>query len=184
MKKIQKPERGEYAPYAIMYIELVPDDGLVLQHLLDNLQIVKDLVCSQPEAKLISRCAEGEWTIKEILGHIVDTERILAYCALRFARNDATDLPGFDQDVYVAYSGANQRRIEDLLEELTVVRMATIALFKSFDEEVVKKSGLENGHNLSVRSAVYQIAGHELHHINSIRENYLSEVKEQERSFL
>ena len=175
MKKIQKPERGEYAPYAIMYIELLPDDGLVLQHLLDNLQMVKDLVRSQPEEKLISRCAEGEWTIKEILGHIIDTERIFAYRALRFARNDATKLPGFDQDVYVAYSGANERRIEDLLEELTIVRMATIALFKSFDEEVLKKSGLSNGHNLSVRAAIYQIAGHELHHINSIRENYLNE---------
>lgn len=172
MKNIQKPEEGEYAPYAIMYIELLPDDGLVLQHLLDNVQMVKELVRSQPEEKLTSRCAEGEWTIKEILAHIIDTERIFAYRALRFARNDTTELAGFDQDAYAEYSGANARRIEDLLEELTAVRTATIALFKSFDEEVMKKSGLSNGYNLSVRSAVYQIAGHELHHVNSIRKNY------------
>lgn len=174
MKKIQKPEAGEYAPYAIMYIELLPDDGLVLQHLQDNLRMVKDLVRSQPEAKLTSRCAEGEWTIKEILVHVIDVERIFAYRALRFARNDCTELPGFEQDDYVAYSGANERSIEDVLEELTAVRTATIALFKSFDEEAMKRSGLSSGHNLSVRSAVYQIAGHELHHVQSIKQNYFS----------
>src|SRR5947209_16733012 len=172
MKKIPKPQAGEYAPYTIMYISLLPDDGLVLHHLQNNLKTVQQLVRSQPEEKLTSRCAEGEWTIKEILAHIIDTERIFAYRALRFARNDTTELAGFDQDAYAEYSGANVRRIEDLLEELTAVRTATIALFKSFDEEVMKKSGLSNGYNLSVRSAVYQIAGHELHHVNSIRKNY------------
>lgn len=175
MKKIQKPEAGEYLPYAIMYIDLVPDDGLVLQHLLDNMQMVKDLIGALPEERLISRCAEGEWTIKEILGHVIDTERIFAYRALRFARNDTTTLPGYEQDDYVANSGTNERRIKDILEELTAVRMATIALFNSFDEEVFTRAGLSNGHKLSVRSALYQIAGHELHHINSIKENYLSE---------
>ncbi|HEY4387288.1 MAG TPA: DinB family protein [Ktedonobacteraceae bacterium] len=172
MKKIQKPEPGEYALYAIMYIDLVPDDGFVLQHLRDNLQMFKDLVGTQPEEKLVTPCAEGEWTIKEIVAHVIDTERVFAYRALRFARNDTTALAGFDQDPYVTYSGANKRSIEDLLEELTYVRMATIALFNSFTEEVWQRSGLCNGHNLSVRSALYQIAGHELHHVNSIKENY------------
>jgi len=175
MKKIQKPEEGEFIPYTIAYISLIPDDGLVLQHLLDNLEMVKKLVLSQPEEKLISRCAPGEWTIKEILGHVIDTERVFSYRALRFARNDTTDLPGFDQDNFAAYSGANERRIEDILEELTAVRMATLALFNSFDEEVLKRCGVERGHPTSVRAEVYQIAGHELHHINSIKENYLSE---------
>lgn len=174
-EKIQRPEEGEFLPYTIMYIRLVPDDGLVLQHLVDNLEIVKKLVLSQPEEKLATPCAPGEWTMKEILGHVIDTERVFSYRALRFARNDTTDLPGFDQDSFVAYSGANERRIEDILEELTAVRMATIALFNSLDEEVLKRSGVERGHPTSVRAAVYQIAGHELHHINSIKENYLSE---------
>ena len=174
MKTIQKPATGEYAPYAMMYIDLVPDDGLVLQHLRTNLQALKDLVGTLLEAKLVSRCAEGEWTIKEILVHIIDTERIFAYRALRFARNDQTELAGFEQDAYVAASDANERRIEDILDELTAVRMATLALFSSFSENVLCKSGISSKHPLSVRSALYQIAGHELHHVNSIKENYLS----------
>ena len=173
MKKVQKPEAGEYAPYAIMYIDLVPDDGLVLQHLRDNLQTFKELVGTLPEEKLSTPCAEGEWTIKEIVLHVIDTERVFTYRALRFARNDTIELAGFDQDNYAAYSGANTRSIEDLLEELTAVRTATIALFNSFSEEVWQRSGLSSGHNLSVRSALYQTAGHELHHVNSIKENYL-----------
>jgi uncharacterized damage-inducible protein DinB len=172
MKKIQKPEVGEYVPYAIAYIELVPDDGLVLQHLRDNLQMVKDLVTSQSDEKLSTPCAEGEWTIKEILSHVTDTERIFSYRALRFAHNDTTPLAGFEQDDYVANSNANQRSIDDILEELTAVRMASIALFNSFDTAVMTRSGMSNGHPLSVRAALYQIAGHELHHFNSIKENY------------
>lgn len=172
MKKILKPQPGEYAPYAIMYIDLVPDDGLVVQHLADNLQMVKDLVAAQPDEKLSTPCAEGEWTIKEILSHVIDTERVFAYRALRFARNDSTELAGYEQDDYVAYSGANGRSIEDILAELTAVRMATIALINSLDDVAMTRSGLSNKHNLSVRSAIYQIAGHELHHFYSIKENY------------
>lgn len=171
---IHKPVTGEYAPYSIVYIDLIPDDGYVLQHLLDNVQITEELLIALPETKLISRCAEEEWTIKEIVAHVTDTERILSYRALRFARNDSTDLPGFDQDTYAAASGANSRHIEELLGELAAVRMATIALFSSFSEEVWQKSGRANGFPLSVRAALYQIAGHELHHVQSIKENYLS----------
>ena len=175
MKKIQKPAEGEYAPYTIMYISLLPDDGLVLQHLLDNLKTIQELVLSQPEEKLMYRCAEGEWTIKEILVHIIDDERIFAYRALRFARNDTTELPGFEQDDYVAYSGANERSSADILEEYTTVRMATITLFQSFDEEACIRAGVVNGARMSVRAAAYHIAGHELHHLYSIRKNYLAE---------
>lgn len=171
---IPKPEVGEYAPYAIAYIDLVPNDGLVLQHLLDNVQMVEKLLITLPEDKLISHCAEGEWTIKEIVAHLIDTERILTYRTLCFARHDATNLPGFDQDAYVAASGANARTIADLLNELTTVRMATIALFKSLDATAWHKAGQANGYPLSVRAAAYMVAGHELHHMNSIKENYLS----------
>lgn len=173
MQKIVKPEAGEYAPYAIMYIDLLSDDGLVLQHLVDNLQSTRDLILAQPEEKLTYRFAEGEWTIKEILVHVIDTERIFSYRALRFARNDKTALPGFEQDDYVPYSGANERSIEDILEEFTAVRMATIALFKNFTEEAFTRSGPWSTYNLSVRAAAYIIAGHELHHVNSIKQNYL-----------
>lgn len=173
MKKIPKPEMGEYAPYAIMYIGLLPDDGLVLQYLQGNLNVVLDFIRSSPAEKLTSRWAEGEWTIKEILGHIIDDERIYCYRALRFARNDATELPGFEQDDYVIYSGANARDLEEILAEYTAVRSATITFFDSLEEKALTRAGLANGHVMSVRAAAYHIAGHELHHLNSIKENYL-----------
>ncbi len=173
MKKIEKPREGEYAPYTIMYIGLLPDDGLVLNHLQDNLQATKNLILSLPAEKLAYRYAAGKWTIKEILVHLSDDERIYAYRALRFARNDKTELPGFEQNDYARYSGANARGIGDILEELTTVRNATISLFNSFDNEALTRAGVANGNIMSVRAAAYHIAGHELHHINIIRERYL-----------
>jgi uncharacterized damage-inducible protein DinB len=173
MKKIEKPEEGEYAPYAIMYIGLLPDDGLVLKYLKDNLEATKDFILSLPEGRLTHRYAEGKWTIKEILAHIIDDERIYAYRALRFARNDKTELPGFEQDEYALYSGANERSVKDLLDELTTVRQATISLFEGLDGEALMRAGMADGKIMSVRAAGYHIAGHEMRHINIIRERYL-----------
>jgi uncharacterized damage-inducible protein DinB len=173
MKRIEKPNEGEYAPYAIMYIGLLPDDGLVLKHLQENLQATKNFILSLPAEKLVYRYAEGKWTIKEILVHISDDERIYAYRALRFARNDKTELPGFEQDDYTRYSRANERALDDILEELTAVRNATISLFNSFEEEALTRAGVANGNIMSVRAAAYHLAGHELHHINIIKERYL-----------
>lgn len=172
MKLIPKPTVGEYAPYTIMYIGLLPDDGLVIQHLRANLEKTIKFVRSFPEEKLAVRHAEGEWTIKEILVHIIDDERIYCYRALRFARNDTTELPGFEQDEYVPFSGANDRDIEGIIEELSSVREATITLFNSFDEEALPRKGIGSGNIMSVRAAAYHIAGHEVHHLNSIKENY------------
>jgi uncharacterized damage-inducible protein DinB len=173
MKRIQKPAEGEYAPYAIMYIGLLPDDDLVLQHLQDNLKTVLNFIRSLPAEKLTYRWAAGEWTIKEILGHIIDDERIYCYRALRFARNDTTELPGFEQDDYVAYSGANQRDLEEILAEYTAVRQATLTFFNSLEDQALTRAGVANGHLMSVRAAAYHLAGHELHHLESIKENYL-----------
>ncbi|HRV95272.1 MAG TPA: DinB family protein [Anaerolineae bacterium] len=172
MTLIPKPQEGEYAPYTIMYIGLLPDDGQVLAHLQDNLQTMLSFIRSFPAERLTYRWAEGEWTIKEILVHVSDDERIYAYRALRFARGDATELPGFEQDEYVPYSKANERDIEDILAEYSSVRQATLTLFKSFDADALKRVGVSNDHVMSVRAAAYHIAGHELHHLNSIRENY------------
>lgn len=173
MKKIRKPEKGEYAPYTIMYIGLFPDDGLVLKRLHDSLKSTQNLILSIPKERLTYRWREGEWTIKEILVHIIDDERIYCYRALRFARNDTTELPGFEQDDYVIYSSANEREIEDIMAEYAMVRNATISFFNSLEEKAFKRAGVANGHLMSVRAAAYHIAGHELHHLNSIRENYL-----------
>jgi hypothetical protein len=115
-----------------MYIGLLPNDGLVLKHLKDSLKTTQVFIQSLPEEKLLYRYAEGKWTIKEVLVHIIDDERIYAYRALRFARNDATELPGFEQEDYARHSGANDRSLKDILKEYAAVRNATITLFRPF----------------------------------------------------
>jgi uncharacterized damage-inducible protein DinB len=173
MKRIPKPEPNEYAPYVSRYISLLPDDGLILKHLEDNLRVTTLFMRALPEEKLSYRYAEGKWTIKEIVGHLIDDERIYAYRALRFARNDQTELPGFEQDDYAVESGANERSLDNLLKEFAVVRRSTIALFNSFDDRVLTRSGVASGNVMSVRAIAYHLAGHELRHMNIIKERYL-----------
>lgn len=174
MKAIQKPREGDYVPYTIMYLELLPDDGLVLQHMLDILPTLKALILPLSEEQLTRRCAPGEWTIKEILVHMIDDERILVNRTLRVARNDSTPLIGFDPDLYAIYSRANERGIEDILEEIIAVRMATVTLLKSFNEEELERASVMQDHHVTVRAFVYHIAGHFLLHFNSIKQNYLA----------
>ena len=181
MKTIPKPVTGEYAPYTIMYIGLLPDDGLILKHLEDNQRATAEFLRTLPEDTLTYRYAEGKWTIKEILAHLIDDERIYAYRALRFARNDQTELPGFEQDDYALESGANKRSLDELLEEFAVVRKSTIALFNSFDEHVLCRSGVASGNVMSVRAAAYHIAGHELRHLKIVKERYLGSFSRANR---
>jgi uncharacterized damage-inducible protein DinB len=173
MRRIEKPSQGEFAPYTIMYIGLLPDDGLILKHLRDNYRSTKEFILSLPEDKLAHRYADGKWTIKDILLHIVDDERIYAYRALRFARNDQTELPGFEQDDYTEHSGANDRGIKSIIREFGAVRSATISLFAGIDDSALRRLGVANGKVMSVRAAAYHIAGHELHHMNIIKDRYL-----------
>jgi len=173
MRLIAKPKDEEFPPYARMYIGLLPDDGLLLKHLKDNFIATKELVLSLTEEKLSYRYAENKWTIKEILVHIIDDERIYAYRALCFARNDKTELPGFEQDDYTLYSNANARSIENILEEYEAVRGATITLFNGLPDESLLRMGTANSNKATVRALAYHIAGHELHHLNIIKEKYL-----------
>jgi len=172
MRQIQKPEPGEYAPYAIMYISLLPDDGNLLQHMQSNLEQVEALVSPLSDEQLRTPHKVGEWSIKQILVHVIDDERIYAYRALRAARGDKTLLPGFEQDDYALQSGANERSLESILEEYRAVRAATITLFDHLPEEAFLRSTVANDHDVTVRALAYHIAGHELHHLQSIRENY------------
>ncbi len=173
MKSISKPAGGEYAPYAIMYISLLPDDGSVLGHLKDNYDALRKFILALPDHKLAYRYAADKWTIKEILVHIMDTERIFGYRALRFARNDKTALPGYEQNDYVPYSKANERTLTDIFQEYAALRSATITMFESFCDEDYVRNGIANGNPASVRALAYQIAGHELHHWNLIKERYV-----------
>jgi len=173
MRTIAKPDASEFAPYTIIYIGLLPDDGLILDHLAENAKTTAAFMQSLTAQQLEYRYAPDKWTIKEILAHIIDDERIYAYRALRFARNDATELPGFDQDTYAMYSGANSRSMSSLLDEFATVRSATISLFENLPEEAMTRRGIASGNVMSVRAATYHIAGHELRHLNVIRERYL-----------
>lgn len=174
MRKISKPEAGEFAPYASMYIDLLPDDGRVLEHLRNNFEEVRRLVASLSEDELHHRYAPGKWSIKEILVHIVDDERIYAYRALRFARGDRTELPGFEQDDYAPTSRADERSLASIMIEYEAVRAATIAMFDGLPAEAFERPGLADGNPMSVRAAAYHIAGHELHHLKIIRERYFT----------
>lgn len=173
MRKIEKPAEGEYMPYTIMYIGLLPDDGDVLTHMKNNFDAIKRLIYSLPKEKYLYRYAPGKWTLKEVLVHIIDDERIYAYRALRFARNDKTELPGFEQDDFTKYSGANERDLSNIFEEYEAVRHATISMFNGLPDEAWRRSGIANGGIMSVRAAAYHIAGHELHHMNIIKNRYI-----------
>jgi uncharacterized damage-inducible protein DinB len=173
MRHIPRPATGEFPAYASMYIDLLPHDGNLLQHLQDNFEMVKKLVHLLSPAQLLFRYAPGKWTIKEVLVHIIDDERIYAYRGLRFARQDKTPLPGFEQDDYVLSSGANERDIDNIMEEYAAVRKATITLLNGLPGDAFTREGTANNNKVSVRALAYHIAGHELHHITIIREKYL-----------
>lgn len=175
MRIIPKPEKNEYPEYAEMYLKLLPDDGLILKQLADNFRMVKDFIYALPPEKLLYKYAADKWTIKEILVHIVDDERIFAYRAMSFARNEMRSMPGFEQDDYALYSGANERDLDSIFEEYEAVRKATIALFNGLPEESLmrKGTGSTTFHSATVRALAYHIAGHELRHINIIKERYL-----------
>lgn len=175
MRTIQPPVAGEYPPYAIMYMKLIPTDGEVLKHLWDNFLMMRQLIYSLPETMLLYRYAPDKWSIKEVLVHIIDDERIFAYRALRFARGEQNNLIGFDQDAYALLSGADNRGLDSIFEEYEAVRRSTIALFNGLPEAALDRMGHGSGtfNDATVRALAYHIAGHEVHHFNLIKERYL-----------
>ncbi len=156
-------------------MRLVPDDGRILEHLSAQAERTKGFISSIAPARLLHRYAPGKWSIKDILVHIVDDERIFSYRALRFARNEQRNLIGFDQDEYARYAEADTRALNGILEEYEAVRRATIALFANLPEESLGRLGHGTGtaNDATVRALAYHIAGHELHHLAVIRERYL-----------
>ncbi|MEM6686185.1 MAG: DinB family protein [Bacteroidota bacterium] len=169
---IPYPNTNEYNPYFELYIQQFKGED-ILAALSKGAEAVNELVVSLTEEKLLFAYAEGKWTIKEVLQHIMDTERIFCYRALRFARNDKTNLPGFEQDDFVPFSGANARNTMEMLQEYNAIRQATIALFRGFTEEMLTRVGVASDNEMSVRALAYMAAGHEKHHLNVIHERYL-----------
>ena len=162
----------EFNPYYLPYIQLAANQDIVLG-LKKNVISVVDFYQNIPSEKLDHAYAEGKWTPKDILLHIIDTERVFVYRAMRIARQDKTEMVGFEQDDYIDAGKANNRTINSLIEEYKAVRNATIVLFDSFSDEELKSIGKANGSPVSVRAIGYIITGHENHHNNVIRERYL-----------
>mgnify|MGYP001565642087 CR=1 FL=1 len=162
----------EFNPYYLPYIQLAANQDIVLG-LKKNVISVVDFYQNIPSEKLEHAYAEGKWTPKDILLHIIDTERVFVYRAMRIARQDKTEMVGFEQDDYVDAGKANNRTINSLIEEYKAVRNATIVLFDSFSDEELKSIGKANVSPVSVRAIGYIITGHENHHNNVIRERYL-----------
>lgn len=171
-KLIQRPLSSEYPVYYEQYISKVQGTDL-LQSMQTTHRETQSFIGSLTEEQLLYRYAEGKWSIKEIVGHLIDAERIFAYRMLRFARKDTTDLPGFEENDYVLASNAGTRSIHDLLAEFTIVRAGTLALINSFTDEMFEASGTANGKSITVRSLCYIACGHEIHHLEIIKERYV-----------
>lgn len=170
---LTRPAEGEYLSYALGYINQIPAGQDPHEALRAQPQDIHAIFTGLSEAQAEKSYAEGKWSLKEMLLHQIDSERIFAYRALRFARADGQDLRGFEQDDYVSHSQANARSIASLLVEYDAVRAATIALFDTFGEEELGRRGTANGGPATVRALLYIIPGHERHHLNIIRERYL-----------
>ncbi len=163
---------SEFHPYFKPYMDKVSDIPL-LEALELGAKETLSFFESIPQSKMNYRYSEKKWTIKDILLHIVDAERAFCYRALNFARSKNSNLEGFDENVYVVSAQANSRSITGLLEEYQAVRQASIVLFSSFSDEDLKRVGKANNAKLSVRAAGFLICGHEIHHIQVIKDRYL-----------
>jgi DinB family protein len=167
-----RPQTGEYDPYCDRYISLVMGND-VLAALDEQRRQMLLLLSGRTEADGEIRYAPGKWSLKEVLGHINDGERILSYRALRISRGDATPIEGYEQDDYVRNSPFGQRPLSDLIEDYIAVRRASISLFRNLDEAAWTRRGVANKNEVTVRALAYIIAGHELHHRRIIEEKYL-----------
>ena len=172
---ILRPLIGEYAPHHAAYISLVPAQNVqdLLHAFEDQRRQMLLLLSGRTEADGALRYAPDKWSLKESLGHINDTERTMAYRALRISRGDITPLPGFEQDDYVRNGPYATLTLADLIEDYIAVRRATISLFRNLDERAWTRQGTVSNNPVTVRALAYIIAGHELHHRTIIEEKYL-----------
>lgn len=162
----------EYAPFYQTYIDAVGNIDMLEEleiSLYEFIRFIQDV----PLGKHDYRYAEGKWTVKDIIQHLIDAERIFSYRALRIARQDKTPLPGFEENDYVDAAQANNRHIKGLLEELATVRQATLLLFKSFSDDQMKSKGLASNAEISVRALGFITIGHLKHHQRIFKERYL-----------
>ena len=169
---INRPEETEYQPYYGRYVSMVPDANIV-KVLSEQINETLALLRTIPESKEGFRYAPEKWSIRQLLGHVIDAERIFVYRALRFARNDQTPLPGFEENDYIRNASFDDYPLDELAAEFNSVREATALFFKHLSQEAWQRRGLANESEISVRALAYIIAGHELHHRGILRDRYL-----------
>jgi uncharacterized damage-inducible protein DinB len=168
----RRPAPDEYAAHYAQYVTRVPE-GDLRELLASQVRETQRLVAAIPDSRAEHRYAPGKWSIKEVVGHLSDVERIMCYRALRIARGDETPLPAFDENAYVPAAEFGRRTLRDLAEEFGDVRRATLALFRHLDDEALDRRGTASGKAISARALGYIIAGHELHHVELLRTRYL-----------
>ncbi len=168
----RRPTPDEYFEYYETYTSRVPD-GSVIDHLDRQRADTMDLLRRIPPDRESFSYGPGKWTTKEVIGHVIDTEWIMAGRALWIARGQADPLPGMDQDEFVAQADFSGQSMRDLITHYSSVRQATLALFRTFDRQTLDRRGVASGHTFSVRALIHIIVGHELHHVGIIRERYL-----------
>jgi hypothetical protein len=170
--RTKKPEQSEFLPYYGKYIDLVAS-GDVVTTLAKQMDETQALLRGLPASIATHRYAPGKWSVNEVIGHVLDAERIFAARALRFARGDGTPLPSFEQNDYVANATFNAYPISELALELASIRQSTIYLFRHIDEAAWMRRGIASNAEVTVRALAYIIAGHELHHRHILRTKYL-----------
>lgn len=167
-----RPAKTEYLAYYSRYIDMVAGNDAIAALKAQLRETMAFLNCISNE-ETNYRYAPGKWSVREVVGHMIDTERIMAYRALRIARGDQTPMPGFEQDDYVRGGNFQHVRWSDLVEEFDLVRRSNLALFSAFNEEAWARSGTASGATVTARALAWIIAGHELHHRNVIEQKYL-----------
>jgi len=166
---MNRPQPNEYPIWGETYISKV--DGDIFEILNNQVQSLPALFRANTD-KANYAYADGKWTLKEMLGHIIDTERVFAYRITCFARNENQALPGFEEDDYVANARFAERDLEDLIEEFIALRKANLYLFRSLNEEELNRKGIASGREINVKSILFIVAGHILHHVSILKERY------------
>jgi uncharacterized damage-inducible protein DinB len=169
-----RPAAGEFLPYYGTYIDQVPD-GDIVESMNRQLSDTLSLIRSLDESDGDKRYAPEKWSIREIIGHVIDAERIFVYRALRFSRADPTPVPGFDENMFAANAPYSKVSLSDLADELEHVRRSSAQFFSHLDEEVMSRRGNANGHEISVRALAWILTGHDIHHVKVIRTRYLNQ---------
>ena len=169
---MRRPEKNEYTSYYDGYINDVKGNEPI-RNLEEQFREIQSLLQSLSEDEANYAYSEGKWTVKEVLGHLIDCERIMSCRALCISRKEKQSLPGFEQDDYVREANFKDRTITNLLEDYRAVRKSTISLFKTFSEEMFNQRGIANDKEVTVLALLYIIAGHEMHHLKILQEKYL-----------